>query len=273
MNPDAHNHGLVTALHSGAIEERVAALVSIIENPGQRLGAETVAAIAGCLGADSKTVRRRAADALAAVARRDPAIVAAIRPGLRSANHRIRFGAAYALGAVGDEALTLDTVAALCEALGSSDGDLRWAAAELMVRLGRAHPKEIREELLALVTSANPAARKMALYCLRDLGVRGSGVLQAVAAAARDLDAHVRLAALALLSGSFADDDAAAQLMLERLKSDREVGVRRAAAVALGNLPPGTAVAIEALRRVASQALDESLGRAARNSLERLTRS
>jgi HEAT repeat protein len=268
MNPDAHSHGLVTALHSAAIEERVAALVSIIENPGQRLGAETVAAIAGCLGADSKTVRRRAADALAAVARYDPAIVAAIRPGLRSANHRIRFGTAYVLGAVGDEALTLDTVAALCEALGSSDGDLRWAAAELMVRLGRAHPKEIREELLALVTSANPAARKMALYCLRDLGVRGSGVLQAVAAAARDLDAHVRLAALALLSGSFAD-----QLMLERLGSDREVGVRRAAAVALGNLPPGTALAIEALRRVASQALDESLGRAARNSLERLTRS
>ena len=132
---------------------------------------------------------------------------------------------------------------------------------------------EICNELLALASSANPAARKMALYCLRDLAVRGSGVLQAAAAAVRDLDAHVRLAALALLSGSFADDDAAAQLMLERLTSDRELGVRRAAAVALGNLPPGTGVAIEALRRVASQPFDESLGRAARTSLERLTRS
>ncbi|MBV8135682.1 MAG: HEAT repeat domain-containing protein [Deltaproteobacteria bacterium] len=273
MNPDAHNHGLVTALHSAAIEERVAALVSIIENPGQWLGAETVAAIAGCLGADSKTVRRRAADALAAIARRDPTIVAAIRPGLRSDNHRIRFGAAYALGAVGEEALTLDTAAALCEALGSSDGDLRWAAAELMVRLGRTHPKEIREELLALVNSTIPAARKMALYCLRDLGVRGSEVLQAVTVALRDLDAHVRLAALALLSGSFADSDAAPRLMLERLESDREVGVRRAAAVALGHLPPGTALAIEGLRRVASEAVDQSLVRAARTSLERLTRS
>src|SRR5262249_44062324 len=228
--------------------------VSIIENPAQRLGAETVAAITGCLGADSKTVRRRAADALAALARRNPAIVGAIRPALRSANHRIRFGAAYALGAIGGEALTLDTAAALCEALGSSDGDLRWAAAELMVRLGRAHPKEIREELLALASSANPAAPKTALSCLRCRGAGGSGVLQAGAAAVRDRDAHVRLAALALLSGSFADDQAAAQLMLERLESDREVGVRRAAAVALGNLPPGTAVATEALRRVASQA-------------------
>jgi HEAT repeat protein len=273
MNPDAHNDGLLTALDSATTEERVAALVSIIENPGQRLDAETVAAIARCLGADSKSVRRRAADALAALARRDPAIVAAIRPALRSADHRVRFGAAYALGAVGNEALTLDTAAALCEALGSSDGDLRWAAAELMVRLGRAHPKEIREELLALARGANPAARKMALYCLRDLGVRGTGVLQAVAAGVRDLDAHVRLAALALLSGSLADHDAAAQLMLERLESDREVRVRRAAAVALGNLPAGTAVAIEALRRVASQADDQSLGKAARTSLERLTRS
>jgi HEAT repeat protein len=273
MSPDAHNDGLVAALHSATNEERVAALVSIIEQPGRRLDPETVAAIAGCLGADSKTVRRRAADALAAVARRHPAIVAAIRGALRSPDQRIRFGAAYALGAVGDEVLTLDTAAALCEALGSADGDLRWAAAELMVRLGQAYPKETGERLLALVSSANPAARKMALYCLRDLGVRGSRVLQAVAGALCDLDAHVRLAALAVLSGSFADHHAAAQLMLERLKSDREVGVRRAAAVALGNLPPGTAVAIEALRRVASQALDESLGRAARTSLERLTRS
>ena len=273
MNPDAHNNGLLAALHSTVIEERVAALASIIENPGPRLPAETVAAIEGCLGADSKTVRRCAAEALAALARRDPAIVAAIRRSLKSANHRIRFGAAYALGAVGDDALTLDMAAALCEALASSDGDLRWAAAELMVQLGRAHPNEIREELLALVSSAGPAARKMALYCLRDLGVRGPGVLKAAAAAVRDLDAHVRLAALALLSASFADHDAAAQLMLERLDSDCEVGVRRAAAVALGNLPPGTAVAIEALRRVVSLALDESLGRAARTSLERLTRS
>ena len=40
MNPAARNHGLITALHSAAIEERVAALVSIIENPGQRVGAE-----------------------------------------------------------------------------------------------------------------------------------------------------------------------------------------------------------------------------------------
>jgi HEAT repeat protein len=273
MNSDAHNEGLLTALDSVATEERVAALVSIIENPGQRLGAETVAAIARCLGADSKPVRRRAADALAALARRDPTIVAAIRHGLRSADHRVRFGAAYALGAVGKEALTLDTAAALCEALGSLDGDLRWAAAELMVRLGRAHPEEIRGELLALASGANPAARKMALYCLRDLGAGGTGVLQAVAAAVRDLDAHVRLAALALLSGSFANHDAAAQLMLERLDSDPEVGVRRAAAVALGNLPAGTAAAIEALRRVASQAEDQSLGKAARTSLERLTRS
>jgi HEAT repeat protein len=273
MNPAAHNDRLVTALHSAALEERMAALVSIIEHPGQRLAAEAIDAITGCLGADSKPVRRRAADALAALARCDPAIVTAIRPYLQSANRRIRFGAAYALGAVGDDALTLDAAAALCEALGNSDGDLRWAAAELIVRLGRAHPKEIREELLALVRSANPVARKMALYCLRDLGVQGIKVLDAVAAAIRDGDAHVRLAALALLSASFASHDAAASLILERLDSDRDVGVRRAAAVALGTLPPGTAAAIEALRRAGSQTLDESLKRAARTSLERLTRS
>lgn len=273
MSVNAHNPRLVTALHSAACAERVAALVSIIENPAQQLATEALAAIAGCLSADSKTVRRRAADALAAVARCEPGLVATIQPWLKSANRRIRFGAAYALGAVGDHALTLDAAPALRETLGSSDGDLRWAAAELMVRLGRAHPKEIRAELLALVSGANPVARKMALYCLRDLGVRGSEVLEAVGSAIRDTDAHVRLAALALLSASFATNDAAALLMLERLDSDRDVGVRRAAAVALGNLPPGTAAAIDALRRAGSEAGDESLKRAAGKSLERLTRS
>jgi hypothetical protein len=41
----------------------------------------------------------------------------------------------------------------------------------------------------------------------------------------------------------------------------------------LGNLPPGTAAAIDALRRAGSEAGDESLKRAAGKSLERLTRS
>src|SRR5262249_14233126 len=98
-------------------------------------------------------------------------------------------------------------------------------------------------------------------------------VFETVAAATRDSDAHVRLAALALLSSSFATTEGAGSLMLERLDSDHDVGVRRAAAIALGSLPPGTPAAIEALGGAACQTVDESLARAARTSLERLTRS
>ena len=55
---------------------------------------------------------------------------------------------------------------ALCEALADDDGDIRWAAANLIVRLGREYPAEIRERLLALGADSDRNVRKMALYCL-----------------------------------------------------------------------------------------------------------
>ena len=44
----------------------------------------------------------------------------------------------------------MDVADALSEAIADDDGDIRWAAANLMVRLGREYPAEIRARLLTL---------------------------------------------------------------------------------------------------------------------------
>jgi HEAT repeat protein len=193
-----------------------------------------------------------------------------IRPGLVSNDRRIRFGTAYALGAIEGE-LDFEAAPALCEALGDPDGDVRWAAAELIVRLGRRDSHRLGADLRELLRGGNSAARKMALYCIRDLELRGEDVLAVATASARDADAHVRLAGLALLASSFATDGAAVAAMLERLDADPDPGVRRAAAVALGAAREGLETVITALQR-AAQSADESLARAARNALQRVER-
>src|SRR5437016_5649329 len=59
------------------------------------------------------------------------------------------------------------TLPVLLETLGADGGDLRWAAADIVVRLrDRAG---LVGSLRGLVTSGNAGQRKMALYCLRDI--------------------------------------------------------------------------------------------------------
>jgi len=269
MIPDEDREAIIRALLSGPDDARVAALAALSAG-ASALDAEAMEAVAGCVAADSKTVRRRAADTLAEIARRDRAALSAIRKKLADPNFRIRFGAAYALATVGQEGSGTDAVPALCEALGDGDGDVRWAAAELLAHLGRFHRSVIIERLIALAGGSNAVARRTALYCLRDLAADGDDVLGVASASLKAPDSHERLAALALLSASFPASETASALVLERLECDREAGVRRAAAIALGGMKAGAERSIAALWRARLQTADGSLARAARVALERL---
>jgi HEAT repeat protein len=269
---ELESESLVNALSSGVDAECERALLSITKNPDGQVSEQILTVMIGCLGADSKTIRRRAADALAAVTRGNPSLLPSIRAALMSADPRIRFGAAYALGAMDGDALTADAAPALTEALGDSDGDVRWAAAELIVRLGQNHAEKICRALLDLVRSGNAAGRKMGLYCIRNLEARGAVILDAAARCIRDDDLHVRLAAIALLSASFSNNETALGLIQDRLEADREAGVRRAAAIALGAMSFNSQETLAALERASSQTADHSLARAARASLDRLKR-
>ena len=57
----------------------------------------------------------------------------------------------------------------LLEALGEDDGDMRWAAARIVVRM-RDEPGLVGM-LVELAVRGRGSQRKMALYCIRDLEV------------------------------------------------------------------------------------------------------
>ena len=225
------------------------------------------------LGDTHKTVQRRAIDELVAMAASDhPIVTEKLRASIAGEDRRVRWAAAYALAQIGAGAFAMDSADALCEAMADDDGDIRWAATNLMVRLGRENLSEISARLLQLAADSDHNARKMALYCIRDLEIAGPELLAVLEGAVHDDDIHVRLAALSVLSRIRDSSGQAMRILLECMKSDPDAGVRRAAASALGNVKDAGADATAALASAAADPADESLARAARGALDRLDR-
>ena len=239
-----------------------AAIAELVERGGAT--PEELAALADCLGAGRKAVERPAAEAFAALAARGVPVDEILLGALASPLPRRRWGAAFALSLAGDPPPA--TLPVLLETLGADDGDLRWAAAGIVVRL---HERvALVESLRALVASGNAAQRKMALYCLRDLEARTPAVEQAVLHALGDADRDVRLAAVATLARLARDRGAAAAKLVHALETGDE-RVRRAAAAALGALGERSAPVLAALG-AASASPDPSLRRAAKGALRQL---
>ena len=232
-----------------------------------RADASELALLLDALGAPRKAAQRRAAEALAALAHGGQDVRALLERGLGDDSTRRRWGAAYACSLVG--AMPPRCVAVLLEALGSDDGDVRWAAATII----RSLPPDptIVTDLRTLTRAPGPLQRKMALYCLRDLAVRGEGLEAEVMASLHDHDPAVRLAALSAVAVLAEDRLAAARAVAARL-DDPDAGVRRAAAATLGRLGATEPHAVQALRR-ALDAGDPALARAASRSLEMLGKS
>jgi HEAT repeat protein len=234
-------------------------------------GANVVENLVRDLGDAHKTVQRRAIDELVEIAATgNPMVTEKLRESIASDDRRVRWAAAYALGQIGAGAFAMDCADALSEAMADDDGDIRWAATNLMVQLGRENLAEIGARLLELAGDGDRNARKMALYCIRDLELGGPELLAVVEDSVHDPDVHVRLAALAVLSRIRDESGQAVRIMLDCMKSDPDAGVRRAAASALGNIQGANADATAALESAAADSTDESLARAARGALDRL---
>ena len=221
------------------------------------------------LGANRKIVQRQAAEALAAAAPTHPHVVDAVRLALAHPDSRMRWGAAYALGLIND-ALDLRAMPALLEALASSDGDIRWAAAELVVRLGKSDREVVGARLLALSREGNLNARKMALYCLRDIGGNPQALLAAAEQCCAENHSLLKMAALSLISHLGSAGERASGLAIGLLTSDPDEGVRRCAAVALGHIGDQSPHVLEALHNAANNKGDVYMMRAARAALLRL---
>ncbi len=248
---------------------RVAALVGLAHAP-QPIEGDVLEALIEALGSETKGVQRRAAGVIAAAGASDSVVVARLLALLEAASAPSRWAAAYALGLI-DGALDLRACPPLLDALANPDGDVRWAALELLVRLGRQHPDAIRDRLLsALQQDGDSNRRKMALYALRNLSLREPAVLAAVRAASAADDSQVRLAALSFIRDLAGADVQAVDIVLDRMGSDPDHGVRRAAASTLGYLNDRSERVVAALREAAGAPHDPSLRKAARQTLDKL---
>lgn len=260
---------LATQLRSPDLHQRIDALLRLNQEQQPALSDSVIEALIESLATPSKTVQRHAAAALAAAGASNPTVLGRLVALLDAPDAAARWTSAYALGLI-DGALDLRALAVLLEALGNPDGDVRWAALELLVRLGRRHHGPIRDGLLALQQRTGANRRKMALYALRDLGMRDAAVVGAVCEACTSADSQVRLAALSFLKQAGAGSPESVDIVLDRLKSDPEEGVRRAAAFTLGYLDDRSHQVLAALREAAHAPHDASLRKAARQTLARL---
>ena len=257
---------LVERLRSPVGEERVAAIAEL--RAQERAGGAELVALADCLGHADKAVQRPAAEAFAALGERGVDVQDVLLAALASPVAGRRWAAAFALARLHAPADLLLPV--LLETLGVDDGDLRWAAATIVV--GLADRARVFEGLRHLLPSGNAAQRKMALYCLRDLDQRAAEVDAAIVRCLADEDRDVQLAAIASLARLATDRPAAAAHLIRALAAT-DPGVGRAAAAGLGALGERSAAVLAALERARS-GTDASLARAAARALLQLdTRS
>jgi HEAT repeat protein len=215
-----------------------------------------------CLGADRKVVQRPAAEVLGrALAAGDPRVRPLLDEALAAPSLALRWGAVYAWSRAG-AVMPGGALGVLFEVLGLADGDMRWAAAAIVVGMGA----PAVEALVELARGGNAAQRKMALYCLRDLSVGTARVLECAQRGLDDDDVGVRLGAMAALARLAAPAEAA-RAIVGRL-ADADAGARRTAAATLGRLGVDDPAVVSALRD-AAEADDAVLARTARRALDR----
>jgi HEAT repeat protein len=249
-------------LQAPELDERLAAIseVATREHPAP----EELQALGTCLGGERKVIQRRAAEAFVALHQRGVAVADTLLAALRAAAPQQRWGAAYALSLLG--AAPPQSLPVLLECLGVNDGDVRWAAASILVHMQPT--PELVTALRELLAAGNAAQRKMAAYCLRDLDARSPAVVPALFVALNDAEPTVRMAAMSSLAHLCGDRAQLAPRVVALLE-DADAGVRRAAAVVLGTLGERSAPVLATLREAAASA-DPSLQRAAVRSLRLL---
>jgi HEAT repeat protein len=261
---------LVESLSSGEAARELLALDALLECDRRGpLPEALLALVLDALGHERKAVQRQAAQVLSLWSRTTPDVASQLRGLLRAGTLRHRFGAAFALAKLGPDPATLPV---LLETLGEADGDMRWAAAGLVVELARGRP-ELRGALASLAASGTPGQRKMAVYCLRDLGGDAPELEEILAANLEHDDAGVRLAALAGLGRLFAGRESALRTVLRVAHGDADDGVRRAAVSQLGGFPAaGGDPEAEKVLAAAEESGDEGLRRAATAARRRSVR-
>lgn len=259
---------LAEALRNGDEQELVAAFDRLMaQDPPAPLSSALLHVLFACLGHQAKKVQRGAAAILVRCASEQPAVVEGLRARLEDPDARVRWTAAFALSEL--DLPDPSPLPVLIENLGHQESDLRWAAHTAILRLAGRHAQPVIDAILRLVRNGNAVQRRMALYCLRDLEQTHDKAQAAYLHGLNDRDATVRLAGLACLGKLRVTSEPLRRALVGLLGYDPDMGVRRSAAIACGQIGDTGHRIIEALEDAAGTD-DASLAKAAAKALEKL---
>lgn len=260
-------HPVLAGLASKDPEERRRACRAAADDPSAVV---LVDALCAALGDPIPAVARAASEALARIGKDDEGARSSLRRALRSDDPRRRVGAVLAESRL--EPPAMRHVPALVEALDFSFGHVRWTAARLLVEAGRLHG-EVLPLLLGLAGGDERArVRRMAAFCLRDLAPDREETADALIAASRDPELHVRRAALTSMAALIDPPPEVLERLLHAVDSEADPASRRIAALSLGSVagdPPAPEV-LATLHRLRDAGPDVDLGRAAAVALQRI---
>ncbi len=189
-----------------------------------------IASLIESLAHSDRAVVRTAIDSLVTIGHERPEVRESLNRLLQEVASEKRWPVAYTLGQLSQPSSScLDT---LMEALGSEDPDIRWATLQLLVRLGK-KDKRIPPIVSDLLNSGSPTQRRMAVYCLRDLGLEDRSVqLQCLG----DTDPLVRVAAVTALSKQSQLSEDVLSVLVRLNSNDTDSRVRNAAGFVLERL-------------------------------------
>jgi len=263
------SHAIIERLGSDDAEERRAACRAAADDPSAVL---LVDALCDALGDPVRGVAGAAADALAEIGRGDTGVRRALDRVLRSGDPRCRWGAALTYARIEPPAIKL--LPALIDAIGAPDRHVRWAAAKLIVDMGRIHSEVLPVLLERSTGDPRGDARRMAVHALRELAPDLPETADALLAATRDADVELRRASLAALASLLDPPAEALERLTEVLGDTRDGASQRIAATALGELGARMgsrfpSASLEALRSAARSPDDPDLRSGAERALER----
>jgi HEAT repeat protein len=262
-------HPILEALASSDPQRRRQACLDSTADPAAAL---LIDALADALGDPCKAVARAASDALVEIGRRAGGVESCLRRALHDEEPARRWGAAFTTARV--EPPSPKLLPALVEALGCGDGDVRWAAARLLVETGRLHAETLSLLVGLARGSENAVVRRMATFALRELAPDRPESAAVLLEASRDPDLHVRRAVFTAMASLLDPPPAVLACLTRALEADADAASRRLAALALGELAAGQGHAPEAvsaaLRAAAAANPDADLRRAIDRALTRL---
>jgi HEAT repeat protein len=265
------SHPLLAGLRDPDPAARAQACRSVPDDPSAVLLLEGLAA---ALGDPDRSVARAASDSLVSLSKdRDdarPEIQDVLRRLLHGEDRRARFGAAYTRSRLGPPEPAL--LPALIEGFSSTDPDVRWSAARILVDLGRVHSEALGVALGLARSDPDPTVQRMAVFCLRELAPQEPAVAAALLDISCAKDLELRRAALASMA-ALRDPGAGVLARLEEaLEHDPDPAARRLAAIALGELADDSAEPTASTRAALERACDSPdphLRRAAERALAR----